>query len=163
MRPNLVIGLGNPLMGDEGIGWVVAERLASHPRLPKQAEVLCGGTDLLRCADRMEGRTRVILIDALLDGLEEGSVTVADIDIAGLDDRQGHVHHLSAVQAVQLLRTVAPSLRETRFTLIGIGISSAGIGPGLSPRLAARSTAILDRVLEELETKGVLRRNPDGG
>ena len=56
MKPHLVIGLGNPLVGDEGVGCLLAERLASDPRLPEDIEVIDGGADLLGCADRMSGR-----------------------------------------------------------------------------------------------------------
>ena len=38
MKPHLVIGLGNRLMGDEGVGCLLAERLASDPRLPVDIE-----------------------------------------------------------------------------------------------------------------------------
>jgi hydrogenase maturation protease len=145
MKPVLVIGLGNPLMGDEGIGLQVAERLAADPRLPGHGEVVCGGTDLLRYAAQMEGRSRVVLIDAVQDGSEPGSVAVWD-DLSALDDRQEHAHHLSVVQAVKLLKMIVPA----RFTLAGVSISSAGIGPGLSPAVADRVPAIVNRVLQEL-------------
>jgi Ni,Fe-hydrogenase maturation factor len=46
MKPLLIVGLGNPLMGDDGVGAVLAESLAGHT----DADLLIGGTDLLRCA-----------------------------------------------------------------------------------------------------------------
>src|ERR1017187_5820369 len=83
MKPLLIVGLGNPLMGDDGVGALLAESLAQslagHPR----AEVLIGGTDLLRCAGEIEGRERVILIDAVQSGAERegaGEITVTDED-----------------------------------------------------------------------------------
>jgi hydrogenase maturation protease len=146
MKPLLAIGLGNPLMGDEGIGWHVAERLAGDPRLPEHAEVICGGTDLLRYAGEMEGRSRVVLIDAIEDGSEMGTVTVFDRDFPGLEEHQEHAHHLSTIQAVRLLRLIVP----TRFTFIGISIASARLEPALSPPMAARMPTILEQVLENL-------------
>jgi hydrogenase maturation protease len=146
MKPVLVIGLGNPLMGDEGIGWHVAERLAGDARLPEHAEIICGGTDLLRYAGEMEGRGRVVLIDAFEDGSATGRVTVFDRDFRGLEDHQEHAHHLSVIQAVRLLGLMVPA----RFTLLGISISSAGREPALSPSMAARMPAILQQVLEHL-------------
>ena len=156
MKPLLVIGLGNPLMGDEGIGWHVAERLSGDPRLPADAEVVCGGTDLLRHADRMEQSRRVIVIDALRDDAEPGSIWAweergasgagASACQPGLDNRQDNAHCLSAVQAIQLLRmSVAVPI-----TLLGISIPAATLQPGLSPELAARMPTILERVLREL-------------
>ena len=147
MKPVLVIGLGNPLMGDDGVGCVVAERLAGDTRLPAYAEVICGGSDLLRHAGQMEGRSRVVVIDAIEDGTEPGSVLVFDEARSGLDERQDHAHHLSAVQAIRLFRTIA----SIRCTLLGVCISSAAIGAGLSPMIESRMPAILDRVLQELD------------
>jgi hydrogenase maturation protease len=146
MKPLLVIGLGNPLMGDDGVGWHVAERLAADPGLPEHVEVICGGTDVLRYAGEMERRRRVFLIDAIADGSETGKVTVFDQDFRGLEERQQHAHHLSAIQAVKLLRQLVPA----RFTLLAISISSARREPALSPEMAAQMPAILQQVLENL-------------
>lgn len=146
MKPLLVIGLGNPLMGDEGIGWHVAERLAGDPRLPGDVEVIRGGTDLMRYAGEMEGRGRVVLIDAIEDGSDTGSVTVFSEDFRGLEDHQEHAHHLSAIQAVKLLKLISP----ISFTFLGISISSARLEPALSPAMAARMPGILRQVLENL-------------
>jgi Ni,Fe-hydrogenase maturation factor len=174
MKPLLVIGLGNRLMGDEGIGWHVADRLAGDPRLPEPVEVLRGGTDLLRYAGEMEGRNRVILIDAIDDGCAPGSVTVFDGPLAGrhcasgaadcwkaritrsqrvtgedfrrLEDHQEHAHHLSVIQAVELLQLMVPA----RFTLLGIAISSAKMEERLSPLMDARLAAIVEQVLDIL-------------
>jgi len=162
MKPPLVIGLGNPLMGDEGIGWHVAECLSGDPRLPAGVEVVCGGTDLLRHAGRMEQRRRVIVVDALRDdGGEPGSVWAWDepsgagaavcqpsySQLPGLDNRQDNAHCLSAIQSIQLLRLTV----RVPIKLLGISIRSANVQNDLSPELAARLPAILDRVLIELE------------
>src|ERR1035441_1834937 len=79
MKPLLIIGLGNPLMGDDGVGALLAESLAGRA----DADVLIGGTDLLRCAGEIEGRQRVILIDAVQCEAESdvpGEITVTDED-----------------------------------------------------------------------------------
>jgi hydrogenase maturation protease len=160
MKPLLVIGLGNPLMGDEGIGWHVAERLSADPRLPAGAEAVCGGTDLLRHAAGMESRRRVIVVDALRDEAAPGTVSVwaepggagaaacqpALPSLADLDTGQENAHSLSAVQAIQLLRmTLAVPI-----TLLGVSIPHASFDTGLSPALAASLPAILDCVLREI-------------
>ena len=145
MKPLLAIGLGNPLMGDDGVGCVVAERLASDPRLPEDTEVICGGSDLLGCAGQMEGRSRVVVIDAVEGNAKPGSVAVFD-GTSGLEERQGHAHQLSAVQAIRLLEMMS----SVRCTLLGIAISSVAPRFGLSPDLDVRIPAVLDHVLEEL-------------
>ena len=151
MRPPvLVIGLGNPLMGDEGIGWHIAQRLSAHPNLPTHVEAICGGTDLLRCADQIMGRRHVILVDALLGDGQPGEVVIASDCLGDFESHQGHAHCLSAVEAIRLLRAVTPGLDAVRFTLIGIGIGSAALRSELAPSLTAKISSIVDWLCEEL-------------
>jgi hydrogenase maturation protease len=133
-------------MGDEGVGWHVAERLSADPRLPADVEAVCGGTDLLRHAARMEQSSRVIVIDAIEDKADPGTVSAFGDAPAVLQNRQEGAHTLSAVQAIQLLRmTLAAPI-----TLLGVSIAGAQAGASLSAGIAARMPAIIDRVLREL-------------
>jgi len=151
MTRNLVIGLGNSLMGDDGIGCYLAERLAADERLPADTDVVCAGTDLLRCAGDMEGRHRVVLLDATLGDGEAGAVTVYTDPPLELEEAQGHAHHPSVLQSVRLLQMTSPSLSTVRFTLVLIAIESARVRAELSPALMAKVPEILDRVLETLQ------------
>jgi len=147
MKPVLVIGLGNPSMGDDGVGCSVAERPAPNPRLPESVEVICGGTDLLRYAGQMAGRERVVVIDAIQGDAVPGNLVLLDETDPRLDTRQPHAHHLSAVQAIRLLKLTTP----TRFLLLGVSVCSAGMDSGLFPSLVTRMPAILDRALYDYE------------
>ena len=152
MKPHLVIGLGNRLMGDEGVGWHIIDRLAGDPRLPPDIELLWGATDLLACADQVAGRTRITLVDALLDPSQAGRVAVigGDEALRGLDKDKWHVHHLSLTQAINLLQIAYPSVAKARLCIIAICISSARMQPELSPELAMKMPEILQQVLQEL-------------
>ena len=148
MKPILLIGLGNPLMGDDGVGAAVAGHLAAGAGLPDCVEALPGGTDLLRLANQIEGRTHVLVIDALQEvSAEPGSLLEINPASDAFDDRQPHAHHLSALAAIRLLRLTT----EVPITLLGVAVPSASAGPGLSPALAARLPDILNRVLQYLE------------
>ena len=149
MKHHLVIGLGNPLMGDDGIAFHLAERLRADPRLPPDAEVFWAGDDLVGCAERMMGRRRVTLLDAMLDPSEPGTLRVFD-DFSALETQQQSAHQLSAAGALELLRIAYPALREVRFRLLAVTVSSAEMRPELSPGLAAKLPELLDQVLAEL-------------
>ena len=143
MKPVLVIGLGGEWMGDDGVGLRAAERLAKDSRLPRDVEVVCGGADLLRFADRAAGRREVLILDALEDAsAEPGSVSVIE-DLDGFDCRSPHAHALSAVDAIGVLRGVTGA----RIRLAAIAIRSAERGAGLSAPVSARLAEIVDRVL----------------
>jgi hydrogenase maturation protease len=143
MKPVLVIGLGNTLMGDDGIGVRIAELIEANPLLPDDTEVIAGGTDLLRYAARIEGRRRVLVIDAVEDSGPPGSVQILDVT---RPETPQHAHHLSVEAAVALLRAAT----GVEITLAGVSIVSAQFFGSLSPELAARTREIVDWIIREL-------------
>jgi hydrogenase maturation protease len=70
----LVLGLGNVLMGDEGIGVHVVRALEKHT-LPDGVECLDGGTGGFVLLEPLQNADRIVLIDAAADGNAEGTVT----------------------------------------------------------------------------------------
>jgi hydrogenase maturation protease len=70
----LILGLGNVLMGDEGIGVYVVRALQEHP-LPSTVECMDGGTGGFALLGILQSASRIILIDAAADGNPEGTVT----------------------------------------------------------------------------------------
>ena len=72
----LVLGIGNLLMGDEGVG-VHAIRALEKERLPAGVDVLDGGTGGFHLLSCMGEYPSVIVIDATMDGGEPGTVRIA--------------------------------------------------------------------------------------
>jgi hydrogenase maturation protease len=70
----LVLGLGNVLMGDEGIGVYVVRAIEEHP-LPPGVECLDGGTGGFTLLEPLEQAGRILIIDAANDGNPVGTVT----------------------------------------------------------------------------------------
>lgn len=70
----LVLGLGNVIMGDEGIGVHVVRALGQHS-LPQNVECLDGGTGGFILLEPLENADRIILIDATADENPIGTVT----------------------------------------------------------------------------------------
>ncbi|MCB0553787.1 MAG: hydrogenase maturation protease [Phaeodactylibacter sp.] len=79
MSPNetyprlLILGIGNLLMGDEGVGVHLAQRLALR-ELPERVDVLDGGTGGFHLTSYFEDYPCLIMIDATLDGRPPGSI-----------------------------------------------------------------------------------------
>jgi hydrogenase maturation protease len=73
-KKTLVLGLGNVLMGDEGIGVHVVRALEKHT-LPAGVECLDGGTGGFVLLEPLQNADRIILIDAAADGNPLGTVT----------------------------------------------------------------------------------------
>ena len=71
----LVLGLGNVIMGDEGVGVHVVRALETHA-LPPNVECLDGGTGGFILLEPLQSASRIILIDAAADGNPIGTVTL---------------------------------------------------------------------------------------
>src|SRR4051794_39848458 len=69
----LILGIGNILMGDEGVGVHVINSL-EKAALPADVDVLDGGTGSFLLLEPMQNAERVILIDATIDGRTAGSI-----------------------------------------------------------------------------------------
>jgi hydrogenase maturation protease len=69
----LVLGVGNYLMGDEGIGVHVAHRLLKE-NLPSHVDIVDGGTGGFHLLGHFEGYDTIILVDATLDSNPNGTI-----------------------------------------------------------------------------------------
>jgi hydrogenase maturation protease len=73
----LVVGYGNPLRSDDGVGWHAARLLATDPRLDG-ARVLARHQLAPELAEDVSRASLVVLVDAAIDG-DPGSVSVRQI------------------------------------------------------------------------------------
>jgi hydrogenase maturation protease len=78
-EPILVLGLGNPLVGDDGLGVAFAQRYAAE-LAADDVEVMDGGTQGLYLLPHMEGRRRIIIVDAVRSGAEPGTLLRLTMD-----------------------------------------------------------------------------------
>ncbi len=72
-KKTLVLGIGNYLMGDEGIGVHIANRLMNEC-LPTGVDVLDGGTGGFHLLEYFESYDHLVIVDATLDGRTPGSI-----------------------------------------------------------------------------------------
>lgn len=75
----LILGIGNELLGDEGVG-VHAARLLRKESLPKQTKILEVGTAILDALPDLEQADRVIILDAMKDDQPPGTVYKIPLD-----------------------------------------------------------------------------------
>ena len=71
----LILGIGNYLMGDEGVGVHVIQQMADMD-LPDHIDILDGGTGGFLLLGCFEAYGRIIFVDATMDGKKEGSISL---------------------------------------------------------------------------------------
>jgi hydrogenase maturation protease len=145
----VVIGLGNPLRGDDGVGVRVVEVLAAQP-LPQDVEVVDGGTQGLGIVSLMEGRRRAIVVDAASVGRSPGQFVRFTLDEARLlgDDQPLSVHAAGLGDALLLAQVLGTLPDEV--IIFGVQPSRVQWDSSLSPEVEAALPALIAAVLAEV-------------
>lgn len=111
----LVIGLGNPILGDDGVGWKVAEQVSDSIGVSPCVEVDCASLGGLSLMERMLGYQRVILVDSIESGQGAvGSVRVFPL-LALPNPMTGHsasAHDTSLMAALQVARSMGADVPD---------------------------------------------------
>ncbi|MBK9211013.1 MAG: hydrogenase maturation protease [Anaerolineales bacterium] len=150
----LVIGLGNPILGDDGVGWRVAEEVKKNPAC-QNVSVDClslGGISLM---EHLIGYERAILIDAL--ALEEPVGSILVLKLSDLPNYSAFhttsTHDTSLQNAIELGRSMGAPLPDD-ITVVGIATNRVyDFSEELSPPIAEAVPLAVKFVL------GVLDRN----
>jgi hydrogenase maturation protease len=154
VKKTLVLGLGNILLGDEGVGVRVVERLQELYEFPQGVQVLDGGTLALDLLPYVEDADHLLVIDALEMGAEPGEIVRLENDEvpAFLSVKLSpHQMGLADLLAAARLRGLYPG------QLVLWGVQPAVMRPGLalSPSAAAQVEVLVGKVLAELRQWGI--------
>ncbi len=137
--PVRILGLGNPLRGDDGVGVAAVERLAAEG-LPAGVEAVDVGAGGLVLLGLLEGAAGVVLVDAADLGEPPGTVcrfAAADL-VARAPGPSLHGSTLSEVLALaQDLGTLPPLIA------VLVQVEATGPGVGLSPAVRAALPALV--------------------
>ena len=148
MKPILILGLGNPLQGDDGVGARLVEALERRC-LPRDVEVMDGGTPGIGLVNLLEDRRRVIIVDAAEMGLPAGRVKrfqPKDVTLTGAAE-QFSLHRSGVADALALARELDLALPE--IIVFGVQPARVGWGDGLSAEVAAVVPQMVETVLKE--------------
>ncbi len=149
----LVLGLGNPLMGDDGVGLVALERLRAAP-LPEGVTLADGGTWGLNLLPAVEGCRRMLVIDAVKSGRPPGAVvTLEREEIPRFLATKLSPHQIDLREVLALAEWRGTLPAET--VVVGIEPAVVELGTGLSTAVAAG----LDELLAAVHARLCVWRN----
>lgn len=151
VKHTLILGLGNPLLGDEGIGVRVAEEL-DKLELPAGVTVLEGGTAGVNLINLMEGYQRVIIVDAADMGRVPGSVFRFTPSEARFKTAPTLLspHQIGFGEVLALAEAL--ELGPPEVVIIGVQPSRIESGTGLSSELKKTIPQIIRIIHDELDT-----------
>ena len=151
----LVLGIGNLIMSDDGIGVRVVQLLSGRYRFPAGVSIVDGGTLGLDLLPKLEGVERLLVVDAVEMGRPPGSIVRLcgdDVPVVLETRLSPHQVGLKDLLAVAMLQGFMP--RE--MVLWGVQPERCELGMELSEVVAVQLVFLVDRVLNELAGWGIV-------
>jgi len=151
----IVLGVGNPILQDDGVGIHVANELKQHVNHPDVTidEALTGGMNLL---DLITGYDKAILIDAVnIRGAKDGEVKrllISDFSSVHSDNP----HDVSLMEAIKLAKNLGEENIPHEVVIIGIVLKEIPyiFGEKLTPKIASAVPKAVELTLNEIKNNG---------
>jgi len=149
----VVLGVGNLLLKDEGVGIHLVQKLADILDRT-DVDIIDGGTDpdiVSLIGDNVE---KLIVIDAANAGDKPGTIYRFDVD--ELESRLSgavSLHEIGIVDSIKMMSLIGK--RPKSVTVIGVEPGTIDFGIELSPELSERLPKIIEIVLNEIEDKNI--------
>lgn len=152
MRRTVVVGIGNPILGDDGVGLHVARRLKGSTGFDVR-EAYTGGLNLL---DQIIGYDRAVLIDAVyLEDMKLGEVKVMSLSDLG-SVHSTNPHDATLMEALELSRSMGEQGLPSDIVLVGIRIERVSeFSEELSPVVSRSMEEALETVRRLLDMRSV--------
>lgn len=143
--PTLILGIGNLLMGDEGVG-VHALRVFGHETWPEGVSLVDGGTGGFHLLEYLADYPRIVMIDATMDGAPAGTVSVLKPRYASDFPRVLTAHDIGLRDLIESAALLGPL---PDITLVTVSIEEIrSMGTDLSAPVAAAIPTVRERVAQ---------------
>ncbi len=144
----LILGVGNVLLGDEGVGVYVAQRLQKMP-LPPNVEVIDGGTAGFELIEFFFGKRKIIIVDAVQTDDEVGSIFRFAPEEAELHWEKPFSSHQTGVhELLHLAQRLEPRPEIVVYSIVPSAIE--GVTANLSPTIEGRLRLLIQRIVREV-------------
>ncbi|MFI5120850.1 MAG: HyaD/HybD family hydrogenase maturation endopeptidase [Thermoanaerobaculia bacterium] len=149
----LVLGLGNVLCGDDGLGSAAIARLTARYETPEGMSILDGGTLGLSLLPYIEDAERVILVDAIRAEAPPGSfIRLEGEEVGPAVAGRLSVHQVGVADLLDAARWRGKLPEE--LVLLGLVPESLDVGLARSARVEAGLPELVDRVVQEVSRLG---------
>ena len=145
-----ILGLGNILMTDEGVGVHAVKEFEARYAVPEHVEVVDGGAAGLDLIPFIEGREKVLMVDAVNFDREPGYIGILqNEEIPIRITEKASMHHLGLMDVLSIVRMSGHLPKE--LCLIGIQPKSLELGLDMTPEICDKKDALIEQVVKKLQ------------
>jgi hydrogenase maturation protease len=150
----VVLGIGNTILSDEGVGVHAAQALLDGYDLPAGVEVIDGGTAGMELLEPLSGVDLLVVLDAVKNGQPAGTVIKLVGDQVPVFFRAKlSPHQVSICDVLASLEFVGDKPGD--MVLIGVEPENLELGLDMTPAVAARVPEMVELAVAELAARGV--------
>jgi hydrogenase maturation protease len=144
----LVLGLGNLVHGDDGVGVHAIERLKRDPRVPPSAVLMDGGTQGMSLIPHVSGFERVLVLDAVDAGEKPG--TLIRLQGGAIENLPGKpsVHQLGFADLLISMKLLGQAPKEV--IVLGVQPQSTDWSAELTPAVRSSLDELMTLVIDQL-------------
>lgn len=144
-----ILGLGNILMTDEGVGVHTVKEFEARYSLPEHVEVVDGGAAGLDLIPFIDGREKVLMVDAVNFDQDPGYINVLENEqIPVRISEKASMHHLGLMDVLSIVRMSGNLPKE--LCLIGIQPKSLELGIDMTPEIWDKKDILIEEVVRKL-------------
>lgn len=149
-KETIVLGLGNPLMGDEGIGTHLIEELQKQAENYPDIEFMDGGTGGMQLLHYIAGKKKAVILDCAIMGLAPGTIKRFTPDQVKTVKKLAHLslHEVDIIRVIELSKQLGECPDEVVF--FGIEPEAIIQEMHLTETLAAKIPDYINEILKEL-------------
>jgi hydrogenase maturation protease len=149
----IVLGIGNILLSDEGMGPKVAWRLKAEYKFPPNVEIYDGGTTGLGLLPYISEADYLLIVDAINGPGEPGSLYRYTVDDFELNiPKKMSIHDVGLIECLALAELDGSSPQKT--IILGVKPKSLAGGMELTDTVAAKMDELVAMVAKEIEEMG---------
>ena len=145
-----IVGIGNRLLGDEGVGLHIIDKLSRIP-MPPCVNIIDCGCDLLTLMAYINEPERILIIDAIRAGGEPGEIYSFDYSrLTTARVEMCSAHQVKTVDALRLIKLVCPALAGSEIAVIGVEPKAMELSSNLSKEVSESIAGVMRFILKEI-------------
>lgn len=149
-----VIGIGNVLCGDEGIGIHIVNKL-KYESLPSNVEVYDCDTDIFAVLEAMDGARKAIIIDAMHLGYEPGTIRKFSCkELLGISSKLMNIvsfHQFDLASILRIAQLTGVYKLPDEIVIFGVEVESCDYSTDISNGVRQVIPKVIDEIIKEIQ------------